>query len=143
MRIFMLWSVAALLAACSDNPQTTAPKSIGNATTATGARDRAPVVQAAGKPTDQVGFTKTTVLTSKTTLTAGAYGGGNVTCPAGTYLSGGGYWITLVNGATWPIVVASMPYSSGATYDGWATVLRNTQPGAADVVIVTYAVCAS
>jgi len=146
MRTLLLVSTALVLAACSDNPQSTAPRSIGSSTTGAGAGDRAPIdqpIRIDARQTDQIGFTKTTVVTSQTTLAAGAYGGGTVICPAGTYVSGGGYWLNIPNGATWPAVVASMPYHSITVYDGWAAVLRNTQAGAADIGITTFAVCAS
>ena len=94
MRTLLLASAALVLAACSDNPQPTAPRSIGSATSGAGA-DRALINQGA-KPVDQVGFTK--VVSAAFTPTASSVGPGmsgenHAICPAGTTVVGGGFHI--------------------------------------------------
>lgn len=147
MRTLLLVSTALALVACSDNPQPTAPPSsrhsIGSATTGAGFPNQA-LTQSSGKPVDQVGFTKTTVVTSPAkTVLAGASGGVIVTCPSGTVLVGGGYSALPGPYTTWPFVWASVPHKAGTEFDGWAVNVRNYQPNSEDVTVQAYAICAS
>lgn len=93
MRTLLLISTALVLAACSDNPQPTAPRNTGSA-----AADREVISRGGNtnnaKPTDQVGFTKITRVQSVSTTYLPGYTYTLVaTCPAGTTVVGGGYRI--------------------------------------------------
>jgi hypothetical protein len=83
----LLLSTALLLAACADDQHPTAP------TSAKAAGDARPATQSVtpqAKPTDQVGFTKITKLTSLASfIWPGSTGTASVTCPAGSTVIGG------------------------------------------------------
>ena len=146
MRTLLLASTALTLAACSDNTQPTAPHSIGSATTGAGAATAShALTQAAGKPVDQVGFTKTVVVSSPTkTVLAGSVSNAYVSCPSGTALVGGGYNVLPGPYATtWPVVTASTPHIELTNYDGWAVIVRNTQPGSDNATFHVFVICAS
>ena len=150
MRTLLLASTALIVAACSDNPQPTSPRSISSATS--GAGDRAPatstISQTYSRPTDQVGFTKTVSVSSPPKTIPGgvpgaSFGSATVLCPSGTVLVGGGYMLTLTPGGTWPLIAYSVPHSVAGIPDGWVANVQNQQPGAADVTLSAYAICAS
>ena len=137
MRTLILVSAAVLLAACSDNPQPTAPRSIGSATTGAGAdRNMTPV--AAGKPVDQVGFTKVVKIVSPQVTIDGVTvksQTATATCPAGTTLTGGGYKV--INGELSSRIAWNMPNGT----NGWDANIRTE--GATIYDFVAFALCAS
>lgn len=142
MRTLLLVSTMLLLAACSDNQQATAPRSVGSATSGAGDRIPATASQTNSKPIDQVGFTKITRawLFPHVAVSANSTGTGTATCPAGTTVINGGYRILGVpNGGAFPIVI----WSEDDGANGWTVILNNTQPGSVLLTLEVFAYCAS
>jgi len=141
---FLLVSLAALLAACSEQQQPTSPATglrsephpSGDYNAGTNAA--APVQQA--KPVDQVGFTQAVVLTSGViSVTAGQVGVESVSCPDGSVAIGGGYQI--LGGPNEATAVTSRP-TTLPTPRGWAVGVNN-RLGATDASFNLYVVCVS
>jgi hypothetical protein len=126
----------AVLAACSDRDQTTAPTAgtPRQATYATAISD-APTANPNAKPITEPGFTKITVITTAMVgMAPGAGGSASAYCPAGTVLVGGGFAIGQENenpvhiyvsrpyGSAW-LVKAANPVNGmdGANFHAWAT----------------------
>ena len=127
----------AVLAACSDRDQATAPTASTprQATYATAISD-APTSNANAKPAS--GFTKVTLV--NTGLVGMPPGGNEIAqamCPAGTALVGGGFSIGQENEN--PVhISASRPYGSA-----WLVKAANPTNGMAGANFQAYALCAS
>jgi hypothetical protein len=133
----ILFSFAALVAACSEQQQPTSPaaaRSDGSFPVVDGIR--VPDL----KPTDQVGFTTVEYIESAVwTVTAGQSLQGMALCPAGSMVTGGGFRLNSYAGTT-PLVTYSRLIVIGPQY-GWSVVLSNKQAGAADATFLVDAVC--
>lgn len=145
MRKLIMLSVVLAVAACSDTQQTTSPV---NARSASSAGDVSPSnrgVVAQAKPAPAVGFTKTTVIYAPAlTVAAGASNVEDAICPAGTVMVSGGHELGLSIGGTAPLVWRSRPHLTfGTDSDGWSIAVDNRQPGAGDIYIQAWVVCAS
>jgi hypothetical protein len=143
MRSFLLFATitaVATIAACSDNPQTTAP---ARARTMSSDVAAARTVSPAAKPKEQVGFTKVDFIESPE-QTAGPNGnyGTIVWCPAGTTVVGGGFRFTSAITATPPVVASSSRFTN-ATGTGWAVGVVNSLAGAQTVKYIASVLCAS
>ena len=93
---FLLLSIAAFVAACSEQQQPTSPATIGaSASASAGLLSTSPLATANGKPTDQVGFTKVFTVTGASVNIVGIAGpkAATASCPAGSYAVGGSYEI--------------------------------------------------
>lgn len=129
------------LAACGDSSRPTAPRASSEASSSL--VQASDVHAAAGKPTDQIGFTRVTEVTSSIVLVQpGAAEEVKVACPAGTTLVGGGYHFTGFNNQTTPpwIWWNQRYYASP---DSWTVRASNTQPGAVVFGLVVSAYCLS
>ena len=146
MRTLLLVSTALFLAACSDNPQPTAPRSIGSATTGAGAGNRAPATQAVAtsnaKPVDQVGFTKVTPIYSSPNVwvNPGEYKWAVASCPDGSVVVGGGYEFSGGNGNKDAPAFASENRPDGNT---WRVGVANYATGAQVTSFRAWVLCAS
>jgi hypothetical protein len=92
----LLLSTALLLVACADDQHSTAPAGSRSAPNRSAAGDvgtSAQPINPQAKPTDQVGFTSVSTVTSAIVTAQGVInpGYGIATCPAGTTAISGGY----------------------------------------------------
>jgi hypothetical protein len=140
----ILFSLAALVAACSEqDQQPTSPARSAGATPAS-----SPVVSSASqlgnaqaKPTDQVGFTQVSYLLGVSQkVAAGGNGEAVAMCPLGTQVTGGGYRLMTVSPGAMPLFSRSMVYYEGAQ-TGWVVSLRNSAPGATEAEFGATVVC--
>jgi hypothetical protein len=160
----ILFSFAALVAACSEQQQPTSPTTAKSDRSfpvvdgikvpevrrtepvgLTKAGDaRFPVVDGIrvpdAKPTDQVGFTTIEYIEGPpTTVPAGQSIQGFALCPAGELVTGGGFRLSNYNGQP-PIVTYSRLIVSGPQY-GWSVSINNKAAGATDATFIVNAVC--
>ena len=138
MRTLLLATTFLVVAACSDNPQPTGPRSASSRGTSAGdlAPAAHPVAQASGKPVDPVGFTKITrVLSVNKSLPPGAIDQVTATCPPGTTVIGGGF----ATAGGLPIIIKSMDNSS----NGWVLIAQNLENAQNSLSIGAVAYCAS
>jgi len=142
MRNFVLViSAATVLVACGEDPHPTSPAA--GARSASGqiqpTADKAPVVQA--KPVDQVGFTKIVrIYSSQKNVAAGVSGAETATCPAGTTVISGSYFIT----GGGPFTGAPrLSYSVDDQANGWTVGFANTVDGSGPFTFVAVAYCIS
>lgn len=135
-----LLSSAFLLAACTDNGETTAPASrlAANASGVPSAQADLPPGPTL-KPVDQVGWTKVTSVTSGEFSPGVSAIAGHVSCPAGTTLISGGYRFTNEGNPN------ARPFVrfSHAMGDEWVVGVANFATGAWAVAFHVYALCAS
>ena len=141
MRTLLLVSTALVLAACSDNPQPTAPRSIGSATSGAGDLTRRTAIQPNAKPVDQIGFTTVTkVISLLTAVGPNSMVSATATCPVGSTVISGSYRVAgNITGVPLPLVI----WSEDDQANGWHVTLDNTQPGSALVSLWAVAYCAS
>src|SRR5262249_17540174 len=141
MRRLLLLSTAFVLFACSDNPQTTSPRSISSESRAGDVTKVADGIRPQAKPTDQIGWTKVTkVVSFFVAVSPNSVGTVKATCPAGTTVIGGGHQVAgTLAGVPSPLVAGS----EDAGRNGWAITVDNLQPGAALLQIYAIAYCAS
>ncbi len=137
---FLLVSLAAMVAACSEQ-QPTSPA----ATTRAGVRPSADISAATNatapapqaKPVDQVGFTKVAVITSDFGSAAvGQTGGVDAVCPDGWLATGGGYQLY----AGHPEVVTNRPVYSPPR--AWNLSVDNSK-GATNATFKAWVLCVS
>lgn len=137
----LLLAATAILSACADDQHPTAPSSRSNPSSRSVNGDAAPSGQAialpGAKPVDQVGFTKITRVTSAATTLGASTVGVTADCPAGTVLTGGGFWFQDWTGTTAPFVTGSLDNG----HNSWAVTVDN--PGAASGTFYAFANCAS
>ena len=141
MRTAIILALVAAVAACDDQQQ--------QPTSPVAPRAAAPVTADVGpvttgiklpdaKPTDQVGFTKVTAYsTALIPLVVGQTAHVLATCPAGSFMTGGGHTMTPVG--TSPSVLQSFPDG----LDQWHVVVRNDQAGAQNLSVRAWVLCAS
>jgi hypothetical protein len=139
----ILLSLAAVVAACSDQPQPTSPlarRSV-NGQAAGSVSPIGALVSAQGKPTDQVGFTKVTEVTGDNlVIQPGQVRTVSATCPAGSTLIGGGHRVlTHLTGTAPPWILAAEDDGQ----NGWLVTISNEQPGASTVNYRATAFCVS
>jgi len=148
--VIMLVSLA-LITACSDQDHPTSPiqPRSGLEPRALNATDNSiasEIKVAQAKPTDQVGFTKTTVIESNPIwIIPGSDETYYVNCPAGSMVTGGGYTLNIPSlfvGSP-PFVYNSRPVATGGKSDNWTISMKNEQPGSSQFTAVFYAVCVS
>ena len=140
MRHFALLLGATVVAvACADqNPS--APVRSANAVASGDVVASQPVKSAAaGKPTDQVGFTKITKVTAPGAVSPGKLGFVTVPCPAGTTVIGGGYYTSSGVGiGTTPVYVGSYADANNS----WVVSALNQNPNGT-LSFMAYAYCIS
>ena len=157
MRRVILCSAVLVVAACSDDHQTTAPAlaRANAASSVSDAQKSASVrVPSAGQrigelPTPgerlvadaAVPFSKITVVTSpEISLNKNSWGFGTAICPAGKKVVGGGYSFGYPPATSaLPMMMRSMPYGASA----WEVDMSNYAVGAWDATYYVYAVCIS
>jgi hypothetical protein len=142
-QLILLASVAALVAACSEPQPPTSPAAEPNLGTRPAFSSAAPQVAAAGKPADQVGFTKVVRVESPiAAITANGDGSAVAYCPAGTTAVGGGHYLT---GAALvfspPFVAVSQPIPG--VNPGYGVTVLNHAAGNGPVNLKAIALCAS
>jgi len=130
----------AVLAACSDRDQTTAPNASAprQSTYATAISD-APTATPNAKPVTVTGFTKVVIVT--TSMIGMAPGGGaaaQAMCTAGTTLVGGGFAIGQESLENPVHIYVSRPYG-----DAWLVKAYNPTTGMNDANFHAWALCAS
>jgi hypothetical protein len=141
----ILFSLAALVAACSEqDQQPTSPARPAGATPASSSpvvSSTSQIGNAQAKPTDQVGFTQASYLLGGTLkVAAGSNGEAFAMCPVGTQATGGGYRLLSGSPTAMPIISRSMVYFEGAQ-TGWVVSLRNSAPGATEAEFGATVVC--
>ena len=106
-QLILLPSRATLVAACSEPQQPTSPAAESNPAQRPAFSSATPQVAAAGKPADQVGFTKVVRIESPiAAITANGDGSAVAYCPGGTTAVGGGHDLTGAALASSPPFVA-------------------------------------
>lgn len=140
-------TAAVLLSACADDQHATAPASRSGSRYANGnlAASSQSGVTPQAKPTDQVGFTKVAAAYGiPVNLGANADANATVTCPAGSFPTGGGFAVVVNGVGSMPTVHQSLPTETPAGIpDGWSISASNTQPGAVAALIQAWVMCAS
>jgi hypothetical protein len=137
-----------ILAGCADDQHPSAPTRSYATGRSAAAGDVGLNPEAIGtpnaKPQDQIGFTKVNMLHSgNLAAPAGQTIGGSQACPVGTFAVGGGYTLYVAPGVPAPVVMQTAPTGLASSPDGWAVVLANDAPGAAQAAFQVYALCAS
>jgi len=134
--IAFVLSAAIVAAACSDTRPTSPTNARSFEPNVQALGDKAPTPQ--GKTTGPVAFTKITQVTGQTvSVPANSYGYASATCPAGSFVVGGGYTMGAYLGDH-PIVYRS--YAIDATT--WVVYIDVTgQPSSASIAVL--AQCAS
>jgi|KBSMisStaDraftv2_1062788.scaffolds.fasta_scaffold236948_3 hypothetical protein len=143
MRKLIMLSTVLCIAACSDNQQPTSPASRSGSRDIAQTAEPTAIAKANGNPHgDVVGFTTITMVSGPlTTVLAANEGGSQVLCPAGSFVTGGGYTLGPANQATPPIVTFNRMLNG--LQQGWGVGLVNNLPGAADVEVQAFVHCAS
>lgn len=143
MRTILLISAAAVLAACSDNQQPTAPRSASSRSSAAG--QVAPSTQGIklpdAKPVDQVGFTKVgQIYTGVVWVNPGEFKWAVATCPDGSTVVGGGYEFSGGNGnKDAPAFISeSRPWENT-----WRVAVSNYATGSQQAGFRAWVLCAS
>lgn len=142
-RLFLL-AATVFFTACADDQHATAPAN-ARSSRSNAAADGRPSEQAAvnpqAKPTDQVGFTTVSEVTSAPFyLAAGAGKSLTATCPAGTTVIGGTYRIVQYLAASTPPWVV---YNARDAQNGWSVGLSNATLSAGVLTFTVTAYCAS
>lgn len=135
---FLLVSLAAVVAACSDQQQPTSPAGKTRAPSADiSAPSSATAPSPQAKPVDQVGFTKVAVIASDmVSALAGQYGSASAKCPDGWLATGGGYQLY----AGHPEVITDR--SEYVPPRSWGLAVDNTK-GVTDATFKVWVVCVS
>lgn len=142
---FLLVSLVAMLAACSEQQQPTSPTTAARTEPRSG--DYSAAANTAGgapqaKPVDQVGFSKAvTIFSDPLYVPAGQLAAGEATCPTGSFAIGGGHSIFLTGGVK---VLSSHPdvNAVGDIPRAWTLTMDNTT-GATQAGFRVWAVCVS
>ena len=143
MRTIFLLSAAAVMAACSDDQQPTAPRSTPSRSSAAGevAPGHRASLQPNAKPADQVGFTKVTkVISTGIPISPGGQQVVTAHCPTGTVVIAGSYRLSGFDPA------GALPWVSQSEDDGsngWSIYIANKQPGSILGTAYALAYCAS
>ena len=140
----ILGTALGIVAACSDQREPTSPAT--RATTRASSADvaaatSAPSAGGQAKPTDQVGFTKITLIENYEVVPVGGSAQIIALCPVGSTVTGGGFSAG-VYAVGKPIVSHSRVITIG-NQNGWSIGIENTAAGAAAAGIHVHGLCAS
>ena len=141
MRSVILVSAAIMLAACSDSPQATAPRSMsshGSSAAGNAVLTTQGIKVPDAKPADQVGWTKMVANLADGFVPAGGAATVTAKCPVGTTAISGGFIADNAN-----VLAPKMIGSYLDATNGWTVGLSNTAPGSFAFTFTVFAYCVS
>ena len=132
-----------IVAACSDQREPTSPAARVTTRAATADVGAASLATAGGqaKPTDQVGFTKITLIENYEVVPLGGSAQIIALCPIGSTVTGGGFSAGVY--ATGKPIISHSRVITVGNQNGWSVGVENTAVGAAAAGVHVHGLCAS